>query len=191
MKWSTLPILIAGLGTLAAQTADERARAIVRQMTLDEKIQEIHGMTRTPAQARMVSGIPRLGIPPLRITNGPAGIGNGGPGHEGNATAMPAPIALAATWDPEMALLYGKILGVETRALANDLLESPDINIARTPQGGRTFEAFGEDPYLVGRMAVGEIKGIQQAHVIANVKHFAANNQEEGRHNMNEVIGER
>src|SRR5579863_4267412 len=104
-----LPIVfpLACLFILQAQTADERARAIVTQMTLDEKIQEIHGMTRTPTEARVVAGIARLGIPPLRITNGPAGVGNGGPGHEGKATALPSPIALAATWDPEMALLYG------------------------------------------------------------------------------------
>ncbi|HUA59754.1 MAG TPA: glycoside hydrolase family 3 C-terminal domain-containing protein [Verrucomicrobiae bacterium] len=191
MKWTTFAVLLACRGILPAQTADQRARDVVSRMTLDEKIQEIHGMTRTPTQARLVSGIPRLGIPPLRITNGPAGIGNGGPGHEGKATALPAPIALAATWDLEMALLYGKILGVEGRDLANDLVEAPDINIARTPQCGRTFEAFGEDPYLVGRISAGEITGIQRSQIIANVKHFAANNQEEGRHNMNEVIGER
>jgi len=175
----------------SAQTPEQRARDIVSRMTLEEKIQEIHGVTRTRTEARMVAGIPRLGIPPLRITNGPAGIGNGGPGHEGRATALPAPVALAASWDPEMARLYGKVEGVEARALANDLLEAPDINIARLPGGGRTFEAFGEDPYLAGRLSVANIEGIQAEHVIANLKHYAANNQEEGRHNMNEEIGER
>jgi beta-glucosidase len=195
---SRIPIILslsasflAGQGALPAQTADQRARAIVSRMTLDEKIQELHGVTRTPTEARVVAGIPRLAIPPLRITNGPAGVGNGGPGHEGPATALPAPISLAATWDPELAWLYGKIQGVEARDLANDLLEAPDINIARTPQGGRTFESFGEDPYLAGRISVANIRGIQNQHVIANVKHYAANNQEEGRHNMNETIDER
>ena len=176
---------------LSAQTPEERARDIVGQMTLDEKILELHGVTRSRTQARMVPAIPRLGIPPLRITNGPAGVGNGGPGHEGPATALPAPISLAAGWDPALGVAYGKVQGAETRALANDLLEAPDINIARMPQGGRTFEGFGEDPFLVGRISVANIQGIQSQNVIANVKHYAANNQEEGRHNMNEVIGER
>lgn len=184
-------LLLTCPGVLPAQTPDARARDLVSRMTLDEKIQELHGVIRTSTEARAVRGIPRLGIPPMRITNGPAGVGNGGPGHEGPATAMPAPISLAATWDPELALLYGKVLGVEARNLANELLEAPDINIARIPQGGRVFEAFGEDPYLAGRMSISEIVGIQSQHVIANVKHFAANNQEEGRHNMNETIGER
>ena len=184
-------MVFAGQVAIQAQSPDERARAIVSRMTLDEKIQELHGVTRTPTEARMVAGISRLGIPPLRITNGPAGVCNGGPGHQGPATAMPAPILLAATWDPELAFAYGKVMGIEARCLANDLLESPDINIARLPQGGRVFEAFGEDPYLAGRLSAGEIKGIQSQRVIANVKHYDANNQEEGRHNMNEVIGER
>ncbi len=160
-------------------------------MTLDEKIQELHGVKSSHALARVVPGIPRLGIPPLRITNGPAGVGNGGPGHQGPATALPAPISLAASWDPNLALLYGKIQGAEARDLANDLLEAPDINIARLPQNGRTFEGFGEDPYLAGHLSVANIEGIQSEHIIANVKHYDANNQEEGRHNMKEVIGER
>ncbi|MGP8243064.1 MAG: glycoside hydrolase family 3 C-terminal domain-containing protein [Bryobacteraceae bacterium] len=184
-------LLLAGPWALPAQSPDQRARAIVGRMTLDEKLQELRGVTRTPTEARMVAGVPRLGVPPLRITNGPAGVCNGGPGHEGPATALSAPISLAATWDPELALLYGKILGVEARDLANDLLEAPDINIARVLRNGRTFEAFGEDPYLAGRISVANIKGIQGEHVIANVKHYDANNQEEGRHNMNEAIGER
>lgn len=183
--------LCAAVFAAQAQSPEQRARDIVSRMTLDEKIQELHGVTRTPTEARMVAGIPRLGIPPLRITNGPAGVCNGGPGHDGKATAMPAPIALAAAWDPGLAFTYGKIMGLEARDLANDLLEAPDINIARVPQGGRVFEAFGEDPYLVGRLAVGEIQGIQSQREIANVKHYDANNQEDGRHNMNEIIGER
>jgi beta-glucosidase len=184
-------LLAAGQGLVRAQSPDARARAIVGRMTLDEKIQELHGVKSSRTEARIVPGIQRLGIPPLRITNGPAGIGNGGPGHEGLATALPAPISLAATWDPGFAYLYGKVEGVEARDLANELLEAPDINIARVPQNGRTFEGFGEDPFLAGRISAANIRGIQSEHVIANVKHYDANNQEEGRHNMNEVIGER
>lgn len=184
-------LFAASHASLLAQSPDARAKAIVNRMTLDEKIQEIHGVKSSRALARIVPGIPRLGIPPLRITNGPAGIGNGGPGHQGPATALPAPISLASTWDPNLALLYGKVEGAEARDLANELLEAPDINIARVPQNGRTFEGFGEDPYLAGRISAADIEGIQDEHVIANVKHYDANNQEEGRHNMNEIIGER
>ncbi len=190
----TIPTLVAGLvagqGFLIAQSPDARAREIVSHMTLDEKIQELHGI-RTPTEFRYVPPVPRLHIPALRVTNGPAGAANGGPGHQGAATALPAPIALAATWDVGMAKLYGKVEGTEARALANDLMEAPDVNIARVPQNGRTFEGLGEDPYLAGRLAVADIEGIQGEGVIANVKHYVANNQEESRFQVNEIIGER
>ena len=89
------------------------------------------------------------------------------------------PISLAATWDLNLARRYGVIIGKESRDLQEDLLEGPDVNIARVPQNGRTFEAFGEDPYLVGMMGVSEIEGIQSQGIIANVKHYVANNQED------------
>jgi beta-glucosidase len=163
---------------------------IVAQMTLEEKITQLHGYSDRKNN-RIVAGLPRLGIPSFRITNGPAGVGPGGAGPQLRATALPAPIALAATWDPETARQYGKLAGEETFALGSDLLEAPDTNIVRIPQGGRTFETFGEDPWLTGRMAVANIQGIQSAGVSANVKHFLANNQETDRGSINEVIGER
>jgi len=175
---------------VAAGTADSRARALVAQMTLDEKIAELHG-TQNKTQFRVVLGIPRLNIPDLLITNGPAGMGPAGPGHSGPATALPAPIALAATWDEDAAREYGIIAGSEAYDLGNMLLEAPDINIARTPMNGRTFEAYGEDPYLTGRMAVDNIEGIQSQGELANVKHFAANNQEASRFSIDETIDER
>jgi beta-glucosidase len=138
-----------------------------------------------------VPGISSLGIPLLNITNGPAGATNGGPGHQGPATALPAPISLAATWDVDLANLYGTVVGSEAKALANGFVEGPDINIARVPQNGRTFEAYGEDPYLVGQMAVANLKGIESQGVIAESKHFAANNQETNRATINEIIDER
>ncbi len=115
----------------------------------------------------------------------------GGAGPQKPATAMPAPIALAATWDPELARTYGKLEAEEARSLGSQLLESPDVNIARVPQGGRVFESFGEDPYLDGRIAVADIEGIQSTGMFANVKHYVANNQESARHTVNEVVGER
>jgi len=175
-----------------AQTPDydARARAVVAKMTLDEKISQMHGF-ETKKIFRIVIGVPRLGIPDLLVTNGPAGFGPAGPGHDGKATALPAPISLAATWDLDASRQYGALAASEAAHAGNNFFESPDVNIARVPQNGRTFEAYGEDPYLVGRLAVANIEGIQSAGILANVKHFAANNQEAYRHTVNELIDER
>jgi beta-glucosidase len=175
---------------IRAQDFDARARKIVSRMTLDEKVQELHGV-QDAQHRRYVPGIPRLHIPGLRVTNGPAGAGPGDQKPQLPATALPAPISLAATFDPQAAYQYGAIVGKESRDLANGLMEGPDINILRVPQNGRTFEAFGEDPYLDSRMAVKEIEGIQSQHVIADVKHYVANNQESDRFHINEVVGQR
>jgi beta-glucosidase len=175
---------------IGGPTATDRATQIVSQMTLDEKIQELHGI-QDANDYRTVPAIPRLGIPALNITNGPAGVTNGGPGHQGPATALPAPISLAASWDTGLANLYGTVIGIEGKALANGFLEGPDINIARVPQNGRTFEAFGEDPFLVGQMAAFEIGGIQSQGIIAEAKHYAGNNQEANRMTINDIIDER
>lgn len=189
-------ILLSAATAANAQTsisfaqAQSRAKAIVRRMTLEQKIEEVHGI-RTPQFYRYVPGIPSLGIPPMQITNGPAGAGPGGAGPQQRATALPAPIALAASWDPSLARQYGVLAGEETRSLGNDLLEAPDVNIARVPQGGRNFESFGEDPWLDSRIAVGVIGGIQSTGVMANVKHYVANNQEADRRTINEIIPER
>ncbi|WP_446743410.1 beta-glucosidase [Silvibacterium acidisoli] len=170
--------------------ARARAEALVRHMSLEEKVGQMHGF-RDRDHFREVPAIPRLGIPELRVTNGPAGVGPGDAGVQAKATALPAPIALAATWDPEAAYAYGQLAGEETRVVGENLLESPDVNIVRVPQGGRTFESFSEDPWLAARMAVGEIRGIQSAGVMANVKHYLANNQETGRSSIDEIIDER
>ena len=175
---------------LHAENADARARRIVSRMTLQEKITELHGIG-DQVHRRYVPGIPRLGIPPLIVANGPCGVGPGDEPKQLPATALPAPIALAATWDLSLAKNYGVIIGREALDLHDTLLEGPDINIARVPQNGRTFEAFGEDPFLVGRLSVAEIQGIQSQGEIANVKHYAANNQETDRFRVNEIIDQR
>lgn len=175
---------------LPYEQAVARARRLIAGMTLDEKIAQLHGI-QDAAHYRFVPGLPQLGIPPLQVTNGPAGVGPGGAGTQKPATALPAPIALAASWDPRLAYTYGRIAGEETRSLGNNLLEAPDVNIARVPQGGRTFEGYGEDPYLDSRIAVGTIEGIQSTGVMANVKHYVANNQEANRGSINEIIAER
>jgi beta-glucosidase len=174
----------------AAQTPDQRAAAIVAQMTLDEKITELHGIQDSQHQ-RYVPGIPRLDIPPLVITNGPAGVGPGDARQQIPATALPAPISLAASFDRSLAYRYGAITGQETRDLAGSLLEGPDENIARIPENGRTFEGYGEDPFLDGEIGVQDIEGIQDQGIIAEVKHYAANNQENNRFAVNEVVDDR
>jgi beta-glucosidase len=167
-----------------------RARQIVSGMTLDEKIAQMHGVHDDEVY-RVVPGLPRLGIPAFHITNGPAGIGPGAAGQQLHATALPSPISLAASWDVDLARRYGEIEGIEARALGNELLEAPDVNIVRIPQSGRAFETYGEDPFLVSRLAVANIEGIQSKGVIANVKHYLANEQETDRGKINELIEER
>ncbi len=189
-----LAMSLAGVSSPAFAAGDEfdaRAKQIVSQMTLAEKIAQLHGVEEKGKQYRIVPGLPRLGIPSLTITNGPAGAGPAGPGHEGPATALPAPISLAATWDVAAAAQAGDLAAIEAATLGNRLLESPDINIARTPHNGRTFESFGEDPILSGELAVANIKAIQARGVVANVKHFAGNNQETNRFNVDDVISPR
>ncbi len=168
----------------------QRAVEVVKKMTLDEKISQLHG-TSDKNNFRVVLGVKRLNIPDLPLCNGPAGLGPAGKGHEGRATALPAPISLAATWDRSAAYLYGTIAGSESADYGNILLEAPDVNIARTPHNGRTFEGFGEDPFLSGEIGAANVNGIQKEGVMANVKHYAANNQEKDRLKINEIIDER
>ncbi|PYX87285.1 MAG: hypothetical protein DMG67_19600, partial [Acidobacteria bacterium] len=103
-------VLAIGSVAIWAQDPEARARELVKRMTLDEKIQELHGI-REPGHFRFVPGIPRLGIPAFQITNGPAGAGPGGTRPQAKATALPAPLSLAATWDLELANLNGTIIG--------------------------------------------------------------------------------
>ena len=183
-----LALLLTSLGH--AQTADERARKIVSRMALDEKIEQLRGF-RDATDNRIVLGIPRLGIPDLCVTNGPAGAGPGGVKPPRPATALPAPIALASTWDRDLAMEYGAVAGSESRDLGNSLLEAPTINIMRVPQNGRTFEGYGEDPFLTGQLAVAFIDGVQSRGIMADVKHYVANNQETDRSAVDEEISER
>lgn len=190
-------VALLAAGTTAAafagvtpEQAQARAKALVQRMTLQEKVRELHGVW-APDHYRYVPGVKRLGIPPLIMTNGPAGVGPGNTNPQLRATGLPAPIALSSTWDPNAALRYGKVEGRETRDVGAGMLEGPDVNIARNPQGGRTFESYGEDPYLSSQIVVSDIEGIQSEDVIANVKHYVANNQETNRFGINEIVGER
>jgi beta-glucosidase len=185
-----LAVLASGIAAVPAQDPATRARKLVSRMTLDEKLDQLHGI-RDSTHYRFVPPLPRLGIPALQITNGPSGAGPGGTRPQAQATALPAPISLAATWDLDLARLNGATIGTESRDLGNALVEAPTINIARVPQNGRTFEGYGEDPYLVSQISINNIVGMQNQGVIANVKHFAANNQETNRMTVNEEIDER
>jgi beta-glucosidase len=175
----------------AAPSPELRAAALVSQMTLDEKISQMHTVSGGSNIARLVVGIPRLGIPELRIANGPVGVGTGVAAGQPKATLMPAPVSLAATFDPSLARSYGTVEGQETADVGHNLLEAPDVNIDRVPLNGRAFENYSEDPYLSGQLAASDIKAIQAQGVLAEVKHYLANNQESGRKTVNEQIDDR
>ena len=168
----------------------ERAELLVKQMTLDEKISQIH-MRDVKDHPREVAPVPRLGIPTFKITNGPLGAGPGDTKPTLPATALPAELALGASWDPALAAEFGRLAAAEVEDHGDDLIEGPGLNITRVPQNGRNFEYFGEDPFLSGQMGIAEVRAIQQQGVIAEIKHYAANNQETNRKTINEVIDER
>lgn len=167
---------------------------MISEMTLEEKLGMIHGDNVYDTQ-----GVKRLGIPPFRFSDGPMGVrgefdrercdyvGD----SDDYATSFPCPTAVAATWSPEMAYENGKTLGREVRGIGRDVSLSPGINLHRTPLCGRSFEYMAEDPCLISKIAVGVIRGIQENDVAACVKHFAANNQETRRYDVNVEIDER
>ena len=188
---------------LAAQTPayldetrplEDRIEDALGRMTLEEKIAVIH------AQSKFSSpGVARLGIPEIWTTDGPHGIrpevlwdewDQAGWTND-SCVAFPALTCLAATWDREMASLYGKCLGEEARYRKKDMVLGPGVNIYRTPLNGRNFEYMGEDPYLSGQMVVPYIKGVQSNGVATCVKHFALNNHETNRHNTNVIVDDR
>jgi beta-glucosidase len=156
--------------------------ALVQQMTLDEKIELLGG----GQDGFHTAAIPRLGIPALKMSDGPMGLRNDGP-----STAFPAGIGLAATWDRQMDFRMGQAMGLEARARGVHILLAPAVNIQRVAVDGRNFEYYGEDPYLAGQTAVGFIRGVQSEGVVATVKHFVANNQEYERHSISAEIDER
>lgn len=173
---------------------EDRVEDALSRMTLREKINIIH------AQSKFSSpGVPRLGIPEIWCTDGPMGVrpevlwdewDQAGWTND-SCTAFPSLTALAATWNPDMALLYGKSIGEEARFRNKSVLLGPGINIYRTPLNGRNFEYMGEDPYLTSRMAVPYVKGVQSNGVAVCVKHFALNNNEINRHTSNPIVDDR
>jgi len=189
-----------GLGSAPYKNAqlpvEQRVADLLSRMTQNEKLDLLSGSGWMESRA-----IARLGIPDIRMADGAMGIrawtGSSAETNSANApvkvnsTAFPAGIALAATWNPDMAGLQGKVIAQEAKALGRDQILGPTVNINRTPFWGRNFEGYGEDPYLASRMVVGYIKGMQGQGIIATVKHFAANNQEFLRRTVNVKVDER
>jgi beta-glucosidase len=165
---------------------DERADELIAEMTLEEKVSLIGGAGFT------THAIERLGIPLLTMSDGPNGVRNA-PGNfpPVGACAFPAGVALAATWDGEMAAAYGKAIGLEDRARGTHFQLGPGLNICRVPVNGRNFEYFGEDPYLASIIAVNWVKACSAQGSVPTIKHFAANNQESNRNSVDAQMEER
>jgi beta-glucosidase len=160
---------------------EKRVESLLSKMTVEEKITLIGGVNDFYIRA-----LPRLGLPALRMSDGPLGV------HDyGETTAYPAGIALAASWDTDLARRVGISMGRDARARGVHFILAPGMNIYRAPMNGRNFEYLGEDPYLGSRMAVPFIEGIQSQGVIATAKHFAANNMEYGRMDHSSDVDER
>lgn len=178
----------------AGMDIEDRIEEILGRMTVEEMTRLCH------AQGKFSSaGVPRLGVPELWMSDGPHGIRaeiNWNDWGYANwtsdaVTAFPALTALAATWNPDLAAVYGKALGEEARYRKKDVVLGPGLNIYRTPLNGRNFEYMGEDPLLAGRLAVRYIRALQENGVAACVKHFALNNQEKWRGNIEVEVSER
>lgn len=203
-------ILIAGLAVMALVACNRGEKSPVYlddkkpletriddalgRMTLEEKIDMLHAQSTFSSR-----GVPRLGIPGVEASDGPHGVREeiawndlrSAGRTDDSCTAFPALTCLAATWDVEMAALYGRSIGGEARYRGKNVLLGPGVNILRTPLGGRNFEYMGEDPFLASQMVVPYVQGVQAQGVAACVKHFALNNQETDRNAINVSVSDR
>jgi len=185
---SVLAIVIAAVlpAKAAAQSASQadinrRVDAMLAKLTLEQKIDLIGG-----EEWMFIRAVPEIGLPRLKMSDGPMGVRSWG-----TTSGYAAGIGLAASWDTELAQRLGAAIGQDARARGVNFLLGPGVNIYRAPVNGRNFEYYGEDPYLAGRIAVHYIQGVQSQGVVATVKHYAGNNSEYDRHNVNSVIDER
>jgi beta-glucosidase len=181
---------------------DQRADLVLKQMTLDEKIDLMHGqgmpgwsrpMPRTylgNQGAGFIIGIPRLGIPQVEMSDAAYGVRMSAQNGR-YSTALPSNIAAAASWDPEAACEYGALIGRELRAQGYNMTLGGGVNLTREPRNGRTFEYQGEDPLLAGTLVGNRIKCEQAQHVIGDIKHYVMNDQENGRDEVDVIIGKR
>jgi len=173
---------------------DAKINSIIKKMTLEEKVEMLHGNALFSS-----AGVPRLSIPELTCDDGPLGVREevlrfdwkSANWTTDSATFLPNGSAMAATWNPAMANKYGVVLGEEANARKKIVMLAPAFNICRMPLCGRTYEYYSEDPYLNGQLAIQAVKGIQSQHVAACVKHYAVNNQEVNRNTVNAVVDER
>jgi len=184
----------------ASLSPDLRAEAVMKQLTLDEKIQLVHGIGWGPLKAGSpippdnnggageVLGIARLGIPPLQQADSAVGVRMAAP-QSRYATLLPSVLAAASSWDPEAAHLYGDVIGRELRAQGYNQSIGGGVNLARDPRNGRLFEYAGEDPLLAGVTVGHVIRGVQDNQIMGDIKHFAFNDQETGRSIVDARIG--
>ena len=178
----------------ATKDIETRVEDALKRMTLDEKIRVIHAQSKFSS-----AGVPRLGFPDFWTDDGPHGVRpdvlwdqweQAGQTND-SCVAFPALTCLAATWNPQLSLLYGESLGEEALYRGKDMILGPGVNIYRTPLNGRNFEYMGEDPFLASRMVVPYIQGLQSKGVSACVKHYALNNDENFRHQVNVIVSDR
>ena len=193
----TVFILGAAMGAASVLSAQQvtpeheaKARELVEQMTLEEKIDYIGGYNTF-----FIRPVERLGIPEIRMADGPQGVRNDFSaqltGRDKKSTLYPCGMAAAATWDRKLVYRMGTGIGQDARARGVHIVLGPGVNIYRSPLCGRNFEYYGEDPYLVGETAASMVEGIQDCGVMACAKHFAANNQEWDRYNTSSDLDER
>jgi beta-glucosidase len=181
---------------------DERAAMVVKQMTLDEKIAMLHGTgmkglgpvsplaSGSNGGAGYVVAIPRLGIPAIQMSDAAYGVRMSGENGR-YSTALPDNLASAASWDPDAAYEYGALIGRELRDQGYNMTLGGGVNLTREPRDGRTFEYLGEDPVLAGLMVARVMKGLQDQHVLGDIKHYVLNDQENGRNSINVNIDQR
>jgi beta-glucosidase len=204
-----LSILVAtAMGMLFAQSPEQNAPYKNPKLPVEQRLADLLGRMTPRERAEMLSGAgwmesqpnARLGIPAIKMADGPMGVRNwAGSSAVTNAaatppvlsTAFPAGIGMGASWDVELVRRQGQVIAQEVKALGRNMILGPTMNINRQPLWGRNFEGYGEDPYLAARMGVAYIEGVQAEKVIATAKHFAANNQEFERHRIDEKIDAR
>ena len=188
----------------ARLSADERADLLVKQMTLDEKIQLLHGSFGAPLGKRVptappralggdgfVPGIPRLGIPDLNLIGAGLGVTDLGHRANGQSTALPSSLTETSSWDLEIGYEAGKVIGEETRDEGFNVSLGGGIDVMREPRNGRNFEYHGEDPLLAGKITGQELRAIQDQGVVADIKHYAINDQESGRFTVSSNLDRR
>jgi beta-glucosidase len=182
---------------------DQRADMVIAQMTLDEKIQLVHGTgfgfgppaagqppSRSNGGAGWIPGIPRLGIPDLNMADSAVGVTRGAQ-RSRYSTGLPSALGAAATWDLDLAYLYGTVIGRELRDQGYNMSIGGGVNITREPRNGRNFEYLGEDPILAGKSIGRLMKAVQDQHIVGDIKHYAMNDQETGRNIGNVILDKR